>query len=376
MNDASSPYSVSNNMQTFTPHRPSRTSISQPAHSYRVEKPRSSHNSPRTVERRKTTTGAKLYATLDDHYNMMMGITPDEPTFEDEPTTARPMSWHPSSTQFDTQRHSTFHHSRNTSHNPSTWSRTSGHGSDFYSLSSRNLMSVESSQHYPAHAPGWEANWEAHRSSQASDSSRHTRQSYATSSYSTPATEPMPWYLQEWARRAQDQAVASRNGSSEFLPIQHSAEPEDEQMDATMDDSGKELIGMGLYDLPDSSLDWMSPVGEATGKGLKLEETWQPPEEDEDEDGEDEDEDEGEDEGEEVDQDDDASSVDGEEDLPPPPPVLVASTNHDKTNQARNLEGQSFFFDEDDSVSKEWWYQHLRQPSIPVRDTGYGYGWL
>lgn len=170
--------------------------------------------------------------------------------------------------------------------------------------------------------------------------------------------------------------MASRNGSSEFLPIQHSAEPEDEQMDATMDDSGKELIGMGLYDLPDSSLDWMSPVGEATGKGLKLEETWQPPEEDEDEDGEDEDEDEGEDEGEEDDQDDDASSVDGEEDLPPPPPVLVASTNHDKTNQARNLEGQSFFFDEDDSVSKEWWYQHLRQPSIPVRDTGYGYGWL
>lgn len=136
-----------------------------------------------------------------------------------------------------------------------------------------------------------------------------------------------------------------------------------------MEDSGKELIGMGLYDLPDSSLDWMSPVGEATGKGLKLEETWQPPEEDEDED------EDAEDEGEEDDQDDDASSVDGEEDLPPPP-VLVASTNHDKANQARNLEGQSFFFDEDDSVSKEWWYQHLRQPSIPVRDTGYGYGWL
>lgn len=128
------------------------------------------------------------------------------------------------------------------------------------------------------------------------------------------------------------------------------------------EDSGKELVGMGLYDLPDSSLDWTSPLGEATGKGLKLEETWQPPE-DEDEDEEDEDED------------DDASSDDGEDELPPPPAPMPA-VNCAKTQGPGNLEGQSFFFDEDDSVTKEWWYQQLKQPSMPVRDAGYGYGWL
>jgi hypothetical protein len=40
------------------------------------------------------------------------------------------------------------------------------------------------------------------------------------------------------------------------------------------------------------------------------------------------------------------------------------------------MEGQSFFFEEDDSITKEWWYPQLRQPSIPVRDAGIGHGWL
>ena len=147
-----------------------------------------------------------------------------------------------------------------------------------------------------------------------------------------------------------------------------------------MEDSGKELVGMGLYDLPEPSLDWSPSLVEATGKGLKLEETWQPPEEDDDEDEEEEEEEEEDDEQEA----DDTSSDDGEEELPPPPPPkqepsqIKAPVVSIRPQPTGNLQGQSFFFDEDDStVTKEWWYQPLKQPAaIPVQDTGYGYGWL
>lgn len=367
MNNSLSPYDMATNMNTYTPsshptYRSSRSSISQSGHSYRVEKTKSNHNSPRTVERRRTTTGAKLYASLDDHYNMMMGITGDDELVEPmgEPASARPMSWHPSSTQFHAQSQSAmFDQSQNWSQNYSDSSRNSVHGSDFYSLSARNSMAPDAQQ-----CPSYTSGYEAHRGSQDSDCSWQTRQSQVPSSYSTPATEPMPWYLQEWARRNQDQAIASQTTSTDFLPIQHPTEAEEQQADADMEDSGKELIGMGLYDVSDSSLDWTSPLGEATGKGLKLEETWQPPEEEEDEDENEED------------QDDDASSDDGEEELPPPPPAPMAPVTPAKVQPTGNMDGQSFFFEEDDNITKEWWYQHLKQPSLPVRDAGYGYGWL
>ncbi|KAK7192247.1 hypothetical protein DPSP01_012687 [Paraphaeosphaeria sporulosa] len=361
MSNSLSPYDMATNMTAYAPnpYRTARSSNSQPGHPYRVEKPRSNHNSPRTVERRKTTTGAKLYATLDDHYNMMMGITSNEEIEPmGEPANTRPMSWHPSSNQYYTRPQSTmFDQSQDWSQTYSD--QTSVQGSDFYSFSARNSMGADTTQQYPTYMTGYET----HRGSQDSDSSWQTQQSqqsHVHSAYSTPATEPMPWYLQEWARKNQEQA-ASQNNSMDFLPIQHPTEPEEQQAGASMEDSGKELIGMGLYDVSDSSLDWTSPLGEATGKGLKLEETWQPPEEDEDEDDDD--------------QDDNASSDDGEEELPPPP-APVAPVASAKDQPAGNMEGQSFFFDEDENISKEWWYQHLKQPSMPVRDAGYGYGWL
>jgi hypothetical protein len=339
------------------------------SHTYRVEKPRSNHNSPRTVERRKTTTGAKLYATLDDHYNMMMGLTGDEAVVEDrpEPASTRPMSWHPSSAQFHVPRSSFEQHEpQDYSHHYSESSRNSVHGSDFYSMSARNSMYLEPAQNQS----NYPSSHESHRGSQDSDGS-WPMQAPTSSSYSTPTTEPMPWYLQEWARRNQEQA---QQASTDYLPIQHPTPDQNEDVeDEEMQDSGKELVGMGLYDLPDTSMQWGSLQGEATGKGLKLEETWQPPEE---EDEEDDDEDgEGEDDG------DDASSEDAEEELTPPSPAqpapaqLQAPVNM-KPQTPSSMEGQSFFFEEDDNITKEWWYPQLRQPSLPVRDAGIGYGWL
>lgn len=356
--------------------RTSRSSGSQSGttRSTRIEKPRSNHNSPRIMERRKTTTATKRYATLDDHYNMMFGISGDVDTLDQPQSQAsRPVSWHPSSTQFQVPPRSSvameqpIDYSRHYSHS----SRNSAHGSDFYSLSTRHSMFSDN-----AFAQNYSQN--IHRGSQDSDvswqDSSNRTPGYEFSNLSTPATEPMPWYLQEWARKNQEQAANSRNGSTDFLPIQHPpAQDEAVNDDVDMEDSGKELVGMGLYDLPEPSLSWSDGLVERTGKGLKLEETWQPPEEDEDDNNSEtpDDEDAG-----------DASSDDGSvEELsqPPPPPPHPANTIQQGVSKPRvqgNMEGQSFFFDEDETYTKEWWFQQLRQPALPVRDAGLGYGWL
>jgi hypothetical protein len=146
------------------------------------------------------------------------------------------------------------------------------------------------------------------------------------------------------------------NTSTDFLPIQHPNTQDDE-----MEDDSEKLVALGLYDLPETSSSWTAYT-EATGKGLKLEETWQPPEE-EDEDA------------------DTSSEASLEEPSPPLPSVNQQSQQlqlpgHAKAQMSGNMEGQSFFFDDDESVSKEWWFQQLRQPSLPVRENGLGYGWL
>ncbi|KAL8704789.1 MAG: hypothetical protein Q9201_002060 [Fulgogasparrea decipioides] len=100
----------------------------------------------------------------------------------------------------------------------------------------------------------------------------------------------------------------------------------------------KELIGMGLYDGPgrkellalDASPHHISQLlAEPQGKGLKLEETWQPPNEDGD------------------DNEDEAYSTDeAEDDLPAAP----ASTETQRTyiSAYGDLSNQSFFFENDD----------------------------
>ena len=186
---------------------------------------------------------------------------------------------------------------------------------------------------------------------------------YVHSAVNTPMAEPLPWYLQQWAQKNQAQGfMESHNGSTDFLPIQHPTS-QDEEMG---EDDGEKLVALGLYDTPEPSMFWGGLV-EATGKGLKLEETWQPPEDDEDE---------------EEDAADDASSeASVDEPSPPLPPVNQQTQQlhmpvHVKAQTPGNMDGQSFFFDEDETVSKEWWFQQLKQPSMPVRDTGLGYGWL
>ena len=209
------------------------------------------------------------------------------------------------------------------------------------------------------------AGYGMHRASDESDYSWQSvpqqTQSYAHSAINTPTTEPLPWYLQQWAQKNQAQSFFdSHNGSAECLPIQHPTD-HDDQMD--VEDDGKELVGMGLYDAPDPTSTWGGLL-EATGKGLKLEETWQPPEDEEDDD------------------EDDASSEGSMEEPSPPLPAVGQQGQHlqlpvhVKAQIPGSMEGQSFFFDDDEAVSKEWWFQQLKQPNMSVQDAGLGYGWL
>jgi len=311
------------------------------------------------MERRKTTTETKLYATLDDHYKMMFGVEPEE-AVDERPQPSRPMSWHPSSSQFQAHRSSYFEPQQSWPQQYSSSPQNSTQGSDFYSLSNRNSM-FEPTSH--STYPGVYA---THRGSDESDHSWQSvpqqTYSYAHSAMNTPSTEPLPWYLQQWAQKNQEQVMTvSHHGSSDFLPIQHPA-AQDEEM---QDDQGEKLVALGLYDLPDPSMSW-NGFEEATGKGLKLEETWQPPEEDAEDD---------------EDVADDASSEASEVPSPPLPSVHEHTQQLQvpvqvKTQTPGSMEGQSFFFDDDETMSKEWWYQQMKQPTMPLRDNGLGYGWL
>ena len=123
----------------------------------------------------------------------------------------------------------------------------------------------------------------------------------------------------------------------DFLPIQNPAGNLENTIFPTMKKKkSSELVGMGLYDniernCGQASSNLASLRGESTGKGLKLEETWQPPKEDEED---------------EEDEEEISSADEAEDDVPvsfaqdEPQPALYPPYG--------DLSNQSFFFDNDD----------------------------
>ena len=111
----------------------------------------------------------------------------------------------------------------------------------------------------------------------------------------------------------------------------------------------KELISIGLYDDDEDDNDFMSTLSLAIGsksqsgvegKGLKLEETWQPPNDDEDKDD-----------------DEGYSSEEGDEvDDPPVQTVMPAEVQSFCSPTYGDLSNQSFFFSDDDQYASEGHY--------------------
>ena len=132
--------------------------------------------------------------------------------------------------------------------------------------------------------------------------------------------------------------------------------------------ANKELSGIGLYDdkIPDStSFTSNDPNRDSMGKGLKLEETWQPPKDDLEND--DDDDDEG------------SSSTDEGEEIEEDPPIMSSAPQNAQTAfypPFGDLSNQSFFFSNDDDpyTAEEQYTNYLTfgqaqsKPQDPVTD--------
>ncbi|KAK8209845.1 hypothetical protein IWZ01DRAFT_331851 [Phyllosticta capitalensis] len=307
----------------------------------RIEKPRSSQNSPTGLGRRKTTTAVKRYVTLEDRWDMVFGSSEPQNTEEVQPTSrtnvssaSRPVSWHPLSTY------------------PS-----GAFGFD----SAEDVTSSDSA--YPSPASGYAsapamayltALAECKKEQYTVPGLSGTGSSVNTSSYHRYQDQPMsdltfsaPNYTNSVAPPTSNPRIESE--SSEFLP-----------MDDTMNDDSKDsddvLVGMGLYDPPN----YESMLTSGFGKGLKLEETWQPPEDAEDD-----------------------SSDDESADEPAEPKVSSSQQSNKTSSQqywsppttAQQTTTRDGLLGADAAVyMNEWWYQQLKRPTPHA--TGLGYGWL
>ena len=173
-----------------------------------------------------------------------------------------------------------------------------------------------------------------------------------------------------WSQGSSDFGTVVQPPTPDFLPIQYPVDPPPELEHASpiSKKRSKELIGMGLYDDPDrdihTNLDitdtsalkqFASPYQVSMGKGLKLEETWQPPNSQE----------ETEDDGEE----EETCSTDEAEEDPP----IVATVPEDPQTAFypaySDLSNQSFFFDADDHYTGCFAFGQgvqVCQPKVPV----------
>ncbi|KAF2762793.1 hypothetical protein EJ05DRAFT_15580 [Pseudovirgaria hyperparasitica] len=356
----------------------SQVGSSQYRHTSRVAKPRSDHNSPQASSRRRTTTpSSKRYTTLDDHFNMMFGYTNDEEVIHDlQPGHShRPVSWHPGSSRNVLQSHMSptdgwtpqrrpREHSES-SHPQSPFATFIPHQSNFHSNS--NTTAAVSY----ANSPSW------------CDVPSEVDSSHRLSSHSTSNGQPDSWSVPDWVRMTQ---VQSTTVSPDILPIQapmEEIETDDEEDEEKDEADGRELVGMGLYDPPEGYHSWFASGTEPTGKGLKLEETWEPPSEDENSEAGEDETDESEDRMDAGENDASSECASVKESLPPAPihniispPVKDLTHAYSGHKIHDNMSGHSFFFSEhdDDNVKNEWWYQHLRSTTAPT--TSLGYGWL
>ena len=339
--------------------------------SARIEKPRSAHASPRVIDRRRTmnSTGSRLsYPTLEDHYKAMFGATStliDDSSSENHSTSSRPYSWHPSSTRFS----ATFYNSSSSMDSRSSQSFHVGldsqtESSSYQQIASQTSTPKQMNEPFPAAevAAQTEDAWSSFFGTPVPTRS-------GPPSYTAVVEEPTSWFLPEYSQVSYEppqysNLPASRDAPSDFLPIQRPSANavdadikmgEDEDHALTRQES-KELIGMGLYDDPETT-----PFNLLTGggRGLKLEEEWAPPEEmindSEDADGEDE---------------------SSEDETEPPHPVrsqkpVTATFQGQQQLPLVNMAGQSFLFDDadEDTVPTQWWYP-AKQPTVVMEHYG------
>jgi len=284
----------------------------------RVMKINSAGSSPRNIERRKTVMSQapiRHRSTLDDHYANMLSFGGQQPLAQDRTQpSARPRSWHPSSLpqghrsgQTEAAVHHQLRGSRRTQFAANTASLPSSLHSNVYVPSTTNLnpslgaaylsypMTLSNQyQEYP-YTIGPE--FYPYGPLSFPDPSAKPALERYRGFYNPQDSSPIHSYDNWSGGPAAVGFNVTTPSTPDFLPIQHPPHPavsSDRHPHAQLaKQPSKELVGMGLYDDPDSSPTFGSmdesqpgfsrsqseayPLLQPTGKGLKLEETWQPP---------------------------------------------------------------------------------------------------
>ena len=172
------------------------------------------------------------------------------------------------------------------------------------------------------------------------------------------ATYPAAYQaLQQWPQNTSYYAMSTQipQAKPDHPPMQDAAKTAHRSKMASAPQlsrrKSKELVGMGLYDDREVAPTLSGyPPNDSQGKGLKLEETWQPPN----------------DEGDEQD-DEEVWSTDDEEDVEEvPPPVMPSCPAEAPTSffpTYGDMSNQSFFFnDDEDYVNDEQYSNYLAFP--------------
>ncbi|MCJ1284051.1 hypothetical protein MMC26_003382 [Xylographa opegraphella] len=399
-------FDVSNRMARAQLARQISSSSSFRERASRVMKPSSVGNSPQNPQRRRTVTAQTTSRRRSDIYNQATptprpGAEPQAGHQSWSMSNVRPVSWHPSSMGIN-RSSGRATSARTSSYEPHTRSSMIGYQTvamnglptpmtqpdlnanfpvdPYFSLDGscipyQQQITQQSQQSQQSQLPmtipqGYDPAGlsldTSYPSYVPSDSSYHLEFPTVPLSNDYPTCSLMSYATQTWAESLSAFPAYTAPPTPDFLPIQNPSDmwqgaPTAVQPRLTKPRS-KELVGMGLYDTPDrnsfspdSATDShggsfiADPHHESLGKGLKLEETWEPPaeEEEDDEDAESTDEEEKEEE--------------EEQEVEEPSPVgapeqlwqaeAVGAKVHDVGQRGYgDLSNQSFFFDGDDTA--------------------------
>ncbi|RFN45969.1 hypothetical protein FIE12Z_9776 [Fusarium flagelliforme] len=281
--------------------------------SMRITKPSSASNSPRSsglMARRKTLMNDGNSQRRQQQIMDQLSSFCDVESQQHTQRSSRPLSWHPSSYgQASTQQHM---HALTPSYTPADQHDLYGNFSHYSPMMGSTSCGTSPLAFSHLSLPYQHADNMAYNAYQGAGISHHSpAASLTTDTRSIPVTSAPAdttysngW---DWNNFIMHGFGATTPPTPETLPQSHLSQPavsEDIQYQALEDASEEEgeiLVGMGLYDAPekfneDPQLNnYRSTVSsllgssfrshEPSGKGLKLEETWEPPKsEDEDED--------------------------------------------------------------------------------------------
>ncbi|KAJ6102714.1 hypothetical protein N7486_005141 [Penicillium sp. IBT 16267x] len=353
----------------------------RPRHS-RVMKPRSAGNSPSSMTRRRTTVAQSGLQGVPNQYQSSL----EAALLASAVRNPRPISWHPSSARTRGLSHSTYfpdfaqenYADMSTMPNQSLdMNALSVYGSETmlsYPLSADATLSPESYipfyldtndamplQHSMPNSQVESMAWDTASNPIDLSTMQTTSDGWSFDMLSMANIPPPETTCPSYAS-VPSPGELSGPSTPDFLPIQQFDSPAPIQ-EKKQGKPEEELVGMGLYSQPDGS---MSQSQQGTlGKGLKLEETFSPSDDEKDED-------------------DDNDDADGNDMEPvpqqsmPQPPAPMPQQNVSQPRQyaqpALNLLHKSFFFDHDDMDQQP-------MPSAPFTSLNqscmsYGYGWI